>query len=229
MMKMQNLNQNIVAEVVIPYFLRSLMRVERERNSMSIRDAAVHAGWSSSTWGAYERGELTLDKTAWTDIKDALMLNSSSLVRRLNAFINRYPSIWLERKPDGIHVCERPVTSPRGLRSGKIVNYDLNPIRPVLYQTLAGFAEESTEVIAEAVFLNFYKEQKNPELQPPLRALPSEIVTEEEKLDLIHETILNLTPEKLALMERIIDKFRRFSAKELALAYQHFSLSLKKQ
>ena len=225
---MQNLNPDIVAEVLIPYFLRSLMRVERERISMSQKDAAFRAGWSSSAWGAYERGERALDKEAWTEAKDALMLKSSNLVRRLNAFINRYPSIWLERKADGLHICERPVTSPRGLRSGKVVNYNLNPIRPVLYQTLASYAEEPAEVVAEAVIQNFYKEQKTPEA-PPYRATRPEESTEDEKIDLIHETILNLTPEKLALMERVIDKFRRFSAKELALAYQHFSLSLKKR
>jgi hypothetical protein len=45
----------------------------------------------------------------------------------------------------------------------------------------------------------------------------------------IHEIILSLSPEKLALLDRVIDKFRRFSAHELAMAYQHFSLSLKKK
>lgn len=225
---MQDLNPDIVAEVVIPYFLRSLMRIERERMSMSQKDAAFRAGWSTSVWGAYERGERTLDKEAWTEAKSALWLKASSLVRRLNAFVNRYPSIWLEKKNDGLYICERPVTSPRGLRSGKVVNYDLNPIRPVLYQTLAAYSQEPGELVAEAVIQNFYKAQKTPDA-PAYRASRTEESTQEEKIDLIHETILNLTPEKLALMERVIDKFRRFSAKELALAYQHFSLSLKKR
>jgi transcriptional regulator with XRE-family HTH domain len=227
-MNMQTLTPDLVAEVVIPYFLRSLMRVERERLNLSQKDVAFRAGWSSSTWGAYERGERDIDKDTWAEAKDALMLKSANLVRRLNAFINRYPSLWFERKPDGIHICERPVTSPRGLRSGKVVNFDLNPIRPVLYQTLASYAAEASEVIAEAVIQNFYKAQKNPELSSQIRSSRSESATEEEKIEIINETILNLTPEKLALMERVIDKFQRFSAKELALAYQHFSLSLKK-
>ena len=224
---MKPLNPDLVAEVVIPFFLRSLMRVERERVNMSQKDAGLRAGWSPTVWSAFERGEHYLDKTSWAVIKDALSLDTATVVRRLNGFINRYPSIWLELQEDGLTICERPVTSPRGLRSGKVVNFDLNPIRPVLYQELSGYAEIPAEVIAAAVSLDVYKARKTPVVSSSSRvSAPS---AEVDQLAEIHEIILSLSPEKLALLDRVIDKFRRFSAKELAMAYQHFSLSLKKK
>jgi hypothetical protein len=218
-------NPDKIAQVVISYFLRSLMRVERERNNLSQKAAALMAGWSGPSWGAFERGERAIDKETWGIVIEALDLDPTALVRRLNGFINRYPSIWLERRGEELHICERPVTSPRGIRSGKVVNIELNPIRPALYQELSDYTPTPGEIIAAAVSLDYYDARTPPAL-PSGRVSRSD--TEPGQPIDIQDVILTFSPEKLALLERVIDKFQRFSAKELAMAYQHFSLSLKK-
>ena len=120
------LDADQVARVVIPYFLRSLMRIERERVGLAQREASTNAGWSASLWGSLERGDRHVDRDQWITAAGVLSLSSADIVRRLNAFIHKYPSLWLERvSTTTVVICERPVTSPRIIRSGKVVNVDL--------------------------------------------------------------------------------------------------------
>jgi hypothetical protein len=217
-----------VVKVVIPYFIRSLMRIERDRLGLAQKDASISAGWSPAVWGALERGAKPLDRDQWTDAVAVLHLETSDVVKRLNAFINKFPSIWLEKiAKDTLSICDRPVTSPRILRSGKVVNVDLNPLRPNLYHELSAYSAEPTDIIAFAVDLNFYAAQ--PILLPPSGGRERISAFGEDRREHVIQFIRDLPQEKFGLLERIIDKFERYSSKDLAQAYEHFSLSVKKQ
>jgi hypothetical protein len=217
-----------VARVVIPYFLRSLMRIERERLGLSQRDASTQSGWSASVWGALERGSRSLDREQWIAASEALTISNADIAKRLNAFVNKYPSIWLERiSATHINICDRPVTSPRIIRSGKVVNVNLNPLRPNLYHELSTYCEDSTEIVAFAVDLDFYspREAVLPSTSPKDRISSFS----EDRLEHMIRFIREMPQDKFGLLERIIDKFEKYPARDLAQAYQHFSLSIKKK
>ncbi len=216
-----------VARVVIPYFLRSLMRIERERVGLSQREASLEAGWASGVWGALERAARPVDRDQWIQAVGVLSLGTADIVKRLNGFIGKYPSIWLERiSAMELEICERPVTAPHIIRSGKVVNVDLNPIRPNLYHELSNYCKDATELIAFAVDLDCYA-AREVTLPPSTRDRASSMP--EDRREQVILLIREMSPEKFGLLERIMDKFIRYSARELAQAYQHFSLSVKKR
>jgi hypothetical protein len=216
-----------VVSVVIPYFLRLLMKIERERLGMAQRDASLEVGWPPSVWGAIERGTRPLEKDQWIAMAEVLHVGPAETVKRLNGFIGKYPSIWLEKiGTTGLAICERPVTSPRIIRSGKVVNVDLNPIRPNLYHELSAYCSDPVELIAFAVDLDYYGAQKA-SLPPQDRARRSTIA--EDRREQVLRFIRELSPEKFGLLERIIDKFERYPSQDLAKAYEHFSLSIRKR
>jgi hypothetical protein len=215
-----------VARVLIPHFLRTLMKTERERIGMVQKDASDEAGWSSAMWGILERGARPLDKDQWISASGVLGLTPAETAGHLNGFIVESPSVWIEILGDGtLSVCERPVTSPRAIRSGRVANVDLNPIRPILYHELSGYVESASEVISAAVSRNFYTARENT-LVPS--SMPSHPAMEEDRRMRLVRIITEMSPEKFGLLERVVDKFIRYSAKDLAVAYQHFSLSVKK-
>jgi hypothetical protein len=222
------LDADQVARVVIPYFLRSLMRIERERVGLAQREASTNAGWSASLWGSLERGDRPIDREQWIAAAGVLSVGSADIVRRLNAFIHKYPSIWMERiSATAIEICERPVTSPRIIRSGKVVNVDLNPLRPNLYHELSSYSADSMEIVAFAVDFDFYSSRQA--ILPSTTPRDRVSSFSDDRLEQIIQIIRELPQEKLGLMERIVDKFQKYSARDLAQAYQHFSLSIKKQ
>ena len=228
---MHRIDEDSVARVVIPYFLRTLMRQERERIGDVQTAASFKAGWSSTAWGVIERGARPLDRKQWRQAVRVLGLRIPEIVRRFDAFVRKNPSIWIESQPDKrLSICKRPATSPRVLRSGKVVNVDLDPLRPHLYHELATYFEEDAEVIAAAVSYDLYKAKpvKLPsgdrESSPLVSGTPPE-----NRREFVVSVIRELSPEKFGLMERVVDKFMRFSASDLARAYEHFSLSIRKR
>ncbi len=224
---MQRLNPDDVAVVLIPHYLRLLMKAERERIGLVQKDASVEAGWSAAQWGALERGARPLDKELWIQAADVLGLTPADVVRQLNAFIARNPSIWIEISDQSVlSVCERPMTSPRVIRSGHVVSVDLNPIRPILFHELSGYAENASEIIGAAVAANAYVARETMMVPSQIAAHP---IMDEDRRERVIRLINELPPEKFGLMERIVDKFTRYPAKQLAVAYQHFSISVKNQ
>lgn len=224
----EKLDPDRIVKVVIPYFLQSLMRIERERVGLSQREASTEAGWNASAWGALERGAKPIEGDQWRAAATVLTLGSSDIVKRLNGFLTKYPSIWLEKSVLGeLAICERPVTSPRLLRSGNVVNIDLNPIRPNLYHELSTYCSDPTEIIAFAVDMAFYAGREV--------SLPASSASErrsslpDDRREKIIRAIQAMPLEKFGLLERVVDKFEKYSAHELAQAYQHFSLSVKKR
>ncbi|MDD5309248.1 MAG: hypothetical protein PHU25_18190 [Deltaproteobacteria bacterium] len=218
-----------VAHAVIPYFLRNLMKIERELKGLARHAASSSAGWSSSVWGHLERGTRALQPHHFMAAERVLEMGEEDLVRRLNAFIGKHPSIWIERLPSGeIEVCERTFTSPRPLRSGNIVNVDLNPVRPELYDALSAFSDAPDMVIEIATKLGFMTAIEIAELPPP--AHPAGAPQDRDRLrrEKLCRAIMALPAEKLGLLERVVDKFQRFSSSDLAYAYKHFSLSVSK-
>lgn len=228
---MHTLDEDSIARIVIPQFLRGLMRTGREQTGDAQTEASFKAGWSMSAWGVIERGGRPLDRKQWRDAFPVLGLTIDDIVQRLDAYIQGNPSIWVEKRPDNaVTICKRPVTSPRGLRSGNILSVDLDPLRPYLYHELSSYFDEDSEVIGAAVSYGYYKAQ---EARRPSRELPSGI-TESDEIDrarreALSRAIMGLPREKLGLMERVVDKFTRFSSGDLARAYEHFSLSIRKR
>ena len=228
---MHRIDEDNVAGLVIPYFLRTLMRKERERIGHVQTEASFKAGWSSTAWGVIERGARPLDRKQWRQAVKVLGLDIVEIVRRLDAFIGKNPSIWIETQPDNrLSICKRPATSPRVLRSGKVVNVDLDPLRPHLYHELSTYFEEDAEVIAAAVSYDFYNAKpvkipaRDRESSPFMNGTPSK-----DRREYVVGVIRELSPEKFGLIERVVDKFMRFSASDLARAYEHFSLSIRKR
>ena len=93
---MQRLNSDDAASAIIPHFLRSVLKAERERIGLSPKDASSEAGWPAAQWGALENGARALDREQWTQAADVLGLTPSDLVRRFDAFIVKNLSIWIE-------------------------------------------------------------------------------------------------------------------------------------
>jgi hypothetical protein len=224
---MQRFNPDEIACVLIPHFLRALMKTEREQQGIAQKDASLEAGWSAAAWGAIERGARPLDKDQWIQASRALGITTQDLARHLNSFIVNYPSVWVEILEDGdLVVCERPVTSPRALRSGRVAGVDLNPIRPILYHELSNYVQVASELISAAVGADYYTSRENTIV--PTHT-PSHPIMEVDRRMHIIQIINEMSPEKFGLLERVIDKFSRYPAKQLAVAYQHFSLSVKNQ
>jgi hypothetical protein len=218
-----------VAHAVIPYFLRNVMKIERERKGIARHAASSSAGWSSSVWGHFERGTRSLQPHHFMSAARVLEMSDEDLVRRLNAFVGKHPAMWIERLADGgIEVCERALTSPRPLRSGNVVNVDLGPMRPDLYYELSAFSDAPDLVIEHATRLGFMTARESVELEiapsPPGERKDLAEVRREQ----LCRAIMALPEEKLGLLERVVDKFQRFSSNDLAHAYKHFSLSVSK-
>ncbi|MDJ0765324.1 MAG: helix-turn-helix transcriptional regulator [Myxococcota bacterium] len=222
-------NTDAVAHVIITYFLSALMKIERERSGLTRKTASLNAGWSAGAWAELERGARALQPHHFIDAAEVLVLTEEEIVRRLNAFIGKHPNLWLERTSDDqLSLCERKVTSPRALRQGNIVNVDLNQIRPSLYYELSSFTPEPEKIIECATELGFFEERET--IHPPSQDLPlSPDAPFEARQDRLVSIILDLPEEKFGLLERVVDKFQRFSAKDLAFAYQLFSLSISRQ
>lgn len=224
---MQRLNPDNVASVLIPHFLRLVMKAERERIGLVQKDASLEAGWASAQWGAVERGARPLERELWIQAADVLGLTPADVVRHLNTFISKNLSVWIEVVDDTIlSVCERPVTSPRVIRSGHVVSVDLNPIRPILYHELSGYAETASDIIGAAVTAGVYAARETFVVPSQMPAHP---IMDEDRREHLIRIISEMSPEKFGLLERVVDKFTRFPAKQLAVAYQHFSISVKNQ
>ncbi len=201
------------------------MKTERERQGILQKDASLEAGWSAAAWGAVERGARPLDKEQWVSASKTLSISSADLARHLNSYIVENPSIWVETLQDGnLVICERPVTSPRALRSGRVAGVDLNPIRPILYHELSNYVQVASELVHAAVTADFYTSRENTIV--PSHS-PSHPLMETDRRMHVIQLINEMSPEKFGLLERVIDKFSRYPAKQLAVAYQHFSLSVK--
>ncbi|MCP4677828.1 MAG: helix-turn-helix domain-containing protein [Deltaproteobacteria bacterium] len=228
---MEGINPDVAAKLVVTHFLSSLMRIERERHGITRKTASRQAEWTASTWGDIEREARVLQPPHWIKATQVLGLVAIEVVRRLNAFIGKFPNVWLERQPSGQHkYCERPITSPRALRSGKVINVNLNHIRPNLYYELSAFSPNPGEVIEQASNLGFFQTREDPRLQINESRIPADDgASIDTRLERLNIAIQSLPEEKFALLERIVDKFQRYSAKDLGYAYKHFSLSVSKR
>ncbi|MBW2278010.1 MAG: helix-turn-helix domain-containing protein [Deltaproteobacteria bacterium] len=227
---MQNqIGPDLAAHVVIPYFLRTLMKIERQRLGHSRQAASRMARWSSSAWGHFERGTRNLQPHHWINISAALDITAEDEVRRLNAFIGKHASIWLEKVASGeIRVCERALTSPRPLRTGNVFGYELNPIRPQLYYELSSYAQDPERVIEVARALGMLEPREARRSAPPPAVISPEERSAKNRERLCEVLMKQIETEKLGLLERVLEKFRRCPADELAHAYKHFSLSISK-
>ncbi len=227
---MQGINPDLAANIVVTHFLASLMKIERERLGITRKTASREADWSTSTWGELERKARNMQPPHWIKAAEVLELGAAEVVRRLNAFVGKYPSVWFERLASNQYrYCERPITSPRAMRSGKVVNIELNQLRPNLYYELSTFSANPGEIIEQASALGFFVVRATE--QPPRKSsrLPEGMDSVEAQRERLYGIIADLPDEKLGLLERVVDKFQRFSAKDLAHAYQHFSLSVSKR
>ena len=227
---MHHLQAESVVSVVISHFMRALMRIEREKKELTSRAASKAAGWSWSTWDELEQGEIPIEPDHWISAVEVLELSSKAVVYRLNAYIEKHPAIWLERQDDGvITVSESPITSDRAIHHGNIYNFDLGALRPKLYDELSTYALDPKEIPARAKELGFY--HANP-LKLPQQNREDIIegqASEKSRREQAALLVQNLPLDKFGLLERILDKFEKFSAEELAYAYQHFSLSVHKR
>lgn len=226
---MQNqIGPDLAAHVVIPYFLRTLMKIERERLGHSRQAASRMSRWSSSAWGHFERGTRNLQPHHWINIAAVLDLSAEDEVRRLNAFIGKHPGIWLERVASGeLRVCERALTSPRPLRSGNVFSYDLNPIRPQMYYELSTYTQDPERLVEVARELGLFQAREARASAPPPPVKPEDR-SKSRRERLCQIVMSRLEGEKLGLLERVMEKFLSCDSDELAHAYKHFSLSISK-
>lgn len=222
-------SSEMIAKAVIPHFLRTLMKIERERRGMSRQAASVNARWSSSTWGNMERNARNLQPHHWINIAAVLGLTPENEARRLNAFIGKHPSIWIEMAADGTYfVCERALTSPRRIKSKKVVTVYLDPARPALYYELSSYNADPEALLDEAGRLGFIRAAQPPgarETRPSDMGIRKDLGPAR-RAKLCKQINEDLPDEKLGLLERVMDKFTRFPPDQLARAYKHFSLSL---
>ena len=219
----------LIARAVIPHFLRTLMKIERERRGISRQAASKAAMWSSSTWGNMERNARNLQAYHWINIAAVLELTPEYEARRLNAFIGKYPNIWLERDTENeFVVCERALTSARRIKSSKVLNVALDPVRPALYYHLSSFNADPEALLDEAAAHGFIRAVSAPQRShsPTADAIALRDMGPARRAKLCKQVADELSDEKLGLLERVMDKFSRFPADELARAYKHFSLSL---
>ena len=226
-----DLDKDLTVHVVVRYFLRSLMKSERERLGLSRRRASSLAGWPSSAWAEIERQARPMQPQHWADASQMLELDNDKLVRRLNSFLERHPSIWLERMATGeIRIMEKAITSPRTLRSGRVVNVEIDGLRPYLYDELSTFADAPAEVIKKASELGMLEPREkvahSKPSSPSAFSFDGDIDARKERMI---TAIMSMSEKKLGLLDRVLDKFKRFPAADLARAYEHFSLAVKKR
>lgn len=201
---MDTLAAEIAAQTTVQHFLGTLVKIER---------------------GAKVPG-----RAQWIEVIKGLDSSVADILHQLNAFIAEHPSLWLEKQQDGsATVCQKQITSPRVLLSGRVVNCDLNRIRPYLYYEIASYFDRPEDAIEQAVSLGFFSSREAPQPAPEPTRPPIRPVGLEARREALIAAVRELPEDKLALLERVVDKFQRYSAKELAVAYQHFSLSVGKR
>lgn len=227
---MRHLQAESVVSVVISHFVRSLMRIEREQKGLTTRAASKAAGWSWSTWDELEQGVTPFEPEHWISAVEVLALNTKAVVYRLNAYIEKHPAIWLERQDDGeIIVSEKPITSDRAINRGNVYNFDLGALRPKLYDELSTYALDPKQIPAQAKELGFYHSSPLKLPQQNREDIIEGQASEKSRREQAAQLVRDLPLDKFGLLERVLDKFERFSAEELAYAYQHFSLSVHKR
>lgn len=225
---MESINPDLASHAIVIDFLTILMKTERERLNLTRKQASQQSKWPDATWGELESKSRTMQAQHWMAAVRVISLSPVDIVKALDRYIENHPSVWMEKNDDEYRFCERQVTSPRALRSGNTVNVDLNRLRPALFYELSTYSPNPGEIIEQATLLGLFAAREL--TLPPQTLAPGSGggLTEMERRARVARIIHELSEEKFGLLERVVDKFERFSAKELAYAYQHFSLSVSK-
>ncbi|MCU0660763.1 MAG: hypothetical protein MUC50_00370 [Myxococcota bacterium] len=214
-----------IARVMIPEFLRELMHSERERLGDGLASVLYRAGMTQEEWLTLERGAAVLSQDRWFAIAAALRMSPAEVALRLHEAVSSRPALWMERLgDDDWQILRRSMTSPRALRSGRTMSADLNGNRPALFYELSTYYPSPDEILSIAAQGDYFKRRAV--------SRPPSIIDEGNVGDLrssLHSALDELPEDCLPLLERVMDKFTRFSLKDLAQAYKHFSLSVSKK
>lgn len=225
---MQNVNSDIVSHLVVSHVLASLLKETRETMGLSIKQAANNAKWSTGTWEGLENEKIPIEPVHYKTGTSVLQVSEKEVVLYLDNFIAKHPNVWLEKMSNSEYkFCERPITSPKAMRSGNVVNVDLNQIRPSLFYELCAISPQPAEIMEHANAFDVFSARATD--LPPHPGTPS--ATRDGSIEARRERLKNiigeLSEDKLGLLERVIDKFQRFAPRTLAYAYQHFTLAVK--
>ncbi len=212
------------------WFIRLLMKLEREKNGLSRWNASTAAGWSGPVWGDMELDARTIHPDQWRTICGVLQIDDARLARRLNTFIEKFPALWLRRHPDGrLEVFDRDITTPQLLKDGDVHSLDLNENRPVLFATLSNWAADRRSFLEVATNGGFTESRPGVAPNPIMPGLRGEEKVQHQRARLCHMMAERISDDKLDLLERVLDKFATHSGTRLKQAYRHFSLSLRQE
>lgn len=222
------LDQDKAVAVCVQYYLRTLMRLEREKYGWNAKDAAAKAKWPAETWQQLENHELPIEPHHWINICAVMDLNDDRLARRMDAFINKNPVLIVACNPkEQLEIFEKALTSPRLIRNQNIFTLNLAPVRSKLYDILSLYSPDGETLIEVAKQRNYYFDSPETPLKPSFkrhntgekrelrrtrlsRMVTDKIIDEklealEAALNLIHDHDVDAVDRAVEIMAMVLD------------------------
>ncbi|MBN2529707.1 MAG: helix-turn-helix domain-containing protein [Deltaproteobacteria bacterium] len=223
-----SLNVERAVAVCVQYFLRTLMRLERERYGWSAKEAAQRAKWPPELWRSLEQHELPLEPHHWINICTVLELSDDRLARRLDAFVEKNPVLLVAEDADArLDVYEKKLTTPRLLRSKQVFTLNLSPVRVPLYDILSLYVLEGETLIQAAAKKGFYQNKEAPPLKPSFKLQNTHEKLEIRRKRLARYVTEKIEDEKLDALEAALELIASHELDEVHRAVQVVSLALK--
>ena len=222
------LDVNKAVAVCVQYFLRTLMRLERERYGWSMKEAAARARWTTELWQNLEQHAIPLEPHHWINICAVFELTDERLARRVNAFIRKNPVLLVGMSEDQtLDIFEKKLTSPKLLQSKRVFTLSLSPVTQELFDILSLYVADGESLIAMAQRKGYYENAPEPSLKPSFKLKSTDEKRDDHRRRLARYVTEKIDDEKLDALETALHLIDDHGKEEVERAVQVISLVLK--
>lgn len=223
-----HLDVNKAVAVCVQYFLRTLMRLERERYGWSMKEAASRAKWSTELWQSLEQHTVPLEPHHWINICAVFELSDERLARRVNAFVKKNPVMLVGMNDDAsLDIYEKKLTSPRLIQSKRVFTLSLPPVREELFDILSVYMAEGESLIEMAVQKGYYQNSPEPPLKPSFKLKNTAEKQEDQRNRLARYVQERIDGDKLGAVESALELIANNKKENVERAVQVIALMLK--
>ena len=223
-----HLDVNKAVAVCVQYFLRTLMRLERERYGWSMKESAARAKWSTELWQSLEQHDIPLEPHHWINICAVFELTDERLTRRVDAFVKKNPVILVGMNDDeSLDVYEKKLTAPKLLQSKRVFTLSLSPVREELFDILSLYVAEGESLIGMAMQKGFYQNSPEPPLKPSFKLKNTAEKQEDHRNRLARFVQEKIDGDKLGALENAMELIANNKKENVERAVQVIALMLK--
>jgi hypothetical protein len=222
------LNIEKAVAVCVQYFLRTLMRLEREKYGWSIKEAAAKSKWPAEQWRELEQHESPIEPHHWINISAVMELSEERLARRMKAFVEKNPVLLVGVDPDEkLDIFDKKLTSPKLLRSKKVFTLSLSPVRQELCDILSLYVADSEAFIETVKGKGYYRNKPEPALKPSFKLKSTDEKREARRIRLARYVTDRIDDSKLDALETALELIATHKESEIQRAIEVLSLMLK--